>query len=106
MTVKTSDTANLTAVDEFAGISYVPGGADVVISLSGINGHVVKLQAKWNQEGSTFETQKTFTSDPQEAQHFEAPIACTLRLGVPTGDAFGSGNVSAGLRFEYPLKKR
>lgn len=99
--VITEDTATITAQNNFAEVSYVPPGAKCAIGLSGITDSTVTLEAKWNQTGS-FVIQKTFTADPTEAEHFTAPRACTLRLGVATGN-YGTDTVVADIGFDYPI---
>lgn len=104
MSVITEGSAEITAEDEWAEISYVPQGARVAISLSGISDSTVTLEASWLQSG-TYEIQKTYTEVPAEAEHFDAPRACSLRLGVATSN-YGSDTINARIGFDYPVKTR
>lgn len=104
MSVVTQASASISAQDTYATISYVPQGANVVIDLSGITDSTVTLEAQWNQVGS-FVVQKTWTANPTEAEHFEAPRACTLRLGVATGN-YGSDTIAASIGYDYPIRKQ
>ena len=89
----TTASQSITAQNTYATISYVPQKARVAIGLSGISDSTVTLEAQWNQTGN-FIVQKTWTSDPADAEHFDAPRACTLRLGVATGN-YGTDTIQA-----------
>ena len=99
--IDTQASQTISAEDSYATISYVPQNARVTIGLSGISDSTVTLEAQWNQKGS-FAVQKSWTSDPTEAEYFDAPRACALRLGVAAG-AYGSDTISADLGFDYPI---
>jgi len=96
--------ASITAQNTYATISYVPANAKVAIGLSGISDSTVTLEAQWNQVGN-FVVQKTYTVDPTEGENFDAPRACTLRLGVATGN-YGSDTVLADIGFDYPIRNK
>lgn len=99
----TEATAAITAENTFAEVTYVPMNAQVAISISGISGSTVILQAKWNQTGS-WETQKSWTADPTEAESFDAPRACSLQIGIATG-AFGTGTTTVKIGYDYPIRR-
>jgi hypothetical protein len=104
MSVITQAETTITAGNAYATISYVPQGAFVAIEIDGITGSTVTLEAQWNGEGP-FYVQKSWTSDPIEAQSFDAPRACTLRIGIAAG-AFGSGSTAVKIGFDYPVMNR
>lgn len=92
--------------DTWATLTWVPQGADVAISLSGINGHTVELQANWGAiSGGSFELQRRWTADPTDAVHFEAPRACSLRIGIPTGGT-GTGSITGRIAWDEPVRRR
>ena len=87
---------------QYATISYVPQKARVTIGVSGIGASIVRLEAQWNQTGP-FVVQKTWTLDPTEAEHFDAPRACALRIGVAAGGHVNPDVIDVDLGFDYPL---
>ena len=91
----------ISAQNTYATISYVPQKARVTIGLSGTFVATVTLEAQWNQTGN-FVVQKTWTAPPADAEYFDAPRACTLRLGVATGN-YTSGTVQADIGYDYPI---
>ncbi len=103
MAITTEASASITAENTFATLTYVPPGARVVVTISGISGSTVQMQAQWNGAGS-WEAQKSWTADPTEAEHFDAPRACALRIGIPTG-SYGSGTTTVKIGFDYPVRR-
>lgn len=97
------ETVTTNTPDTWATISYVPQNAQVQLTVDGISGHTVELQAMWLQTGD-WEPQKQWTADPDVAEHFEATRICSLRIGIPTGGA-GTGDVTLRVGYDYPVRR-
>lgn len=92
--------------DAFATLTYVPGGAQVAITVSGINGHTVELQARWGaDQGGSWDLQKRWTADPTDGESFDCPRPCELRIGIPAGGT-GTGNITGRIAWDWPLRRR
>lgn len=91
--------------DTWATLPYVPAGGEVAISISGISGHTVELQALWGaDQGGTWDLQKRWSADPTVGERFYAPRTCSLRIGIPTGGT-GSGEVTARIAWDWPVRR-